>query len=123
MTNEVAPEKTALAVTTIAPIGLAGTNKWWAWLLLVAGICIAAYFIYRLYSRRTQQQKKEYIDRGPVATNGKLLLFRISRSHAWKIVKDCAWKAGLGRLVNPETGEVRGISPPTVCAMPLLSTL
>ena len=54
---------------------------------------------------------KEYIERGTVATNGKQLLFGISRNHAWKIVKDCAWKAGLGRLVNPETGEVRGISP------------
>ena len=61
--------------------------------------------------RGTIDMLKEYIERGTVATNGKQLLFRISRSHAWKIVKDCACKAGLGRLVNPETGEVRGVSP------------
>ena len=55
---------------------------------------------------------REYIDRGgPVGTNGKQLLFGLSRGHAWKIVRDCADRAGLGYLVNPETGELRGISP------------
>ena len=55
---------------------------------------------------------REYIDRsGPVSTNGKQLLFGLSRGHAWKIVRDCADRAGLGYLVNPETGELRGISP------------
>jgi len=55
---------------------------------------------------------REYIDRsGPVSTNGKQLLFGLSRGQAWKIVRDCADRAGLGYLVNPETGELRGISP------------
>jgi len=39
------------------------------------------------------------------------LLFKICRSHARKIVKDCAERAGLGKLVNPDTGRIRGISP------------
>jgi len=55
---------------------------------------------------------RDYIDRGgPVSQNGKQLLFGVSRRHAWKIISDCAQKAGLGELVNPETGKVRGISP------------
>ena len=39
------------------------------------------------------------------------LIFKIGRTQAWKIVKDCAERAGLGKLVNPETGEIRGVSP------------
>lgn len=30
---------------------------------------------------------------------------------AWQIVRECAEKAGPGNLVNPETGELRGVSP------------
>ncbi len=60
----------------------------------------------------TLKMLREYIDSGgPVATNGKQFLFGISRGHASRIVRECAAKAGLGPLVNPETGEVRGISP------------
>ena len=55
---------------------------------------------------------KDYIERGgPVSANGKQLLFGLSRGQAWKIVRDCADKARLGQLVNPETGEIRGVSP------------
>ena len=62
--------------------------------------------------KETLDMLRGYIARGgPVAANGKCLLFGLSRSHAWKIVRDCAEKAGLGYLVNPETGELRGISP------------
>lgn len=39
------------------------------------------------------------------------LIFKICRNHAWRIVKDCAQRAGLGKMVNPETGEIRGVSP------------
>ena len=39
------------------------------------------------------------------------LIFKIGRGHARKIVKDCARKAGVEDLVNPETGKERGISP------------
>jgi integrase/recombinase XerD len=55
---------------------------------------------------------KVYIDRsGPVNRNGQLLLFGINRHHAWQIVKHCAVKAGLPRLVNPETGKEHNVSP------------
>ena len=60
----------------------------------------------------TLEMLREYVDRGgPVGTNGKQLLFGLSRGRAWQIVRECAVRAGLGQLVNPETGEVRGISP------------
>ena len=39
------------------------------------------------------------------------LIFKIGRIQARKIVKDCARKAGVEELVNPETGKVRGVSP------------
>jgi len=39
------------------------------------------------------------------------LIFRINRHRAWQIVKDCAEKAGLPKLVNPETGREHNISP------------
>lgn len=55
---------------------------------------------------------KNYIDRGgPVSQNGKQLLFGISRRHAWQIVKDCALKAGLSDLLNPESGRKHHVSP------------
>ena len=55
---------------------------------------------------------KEYIKRdGAVSRNGKKALFDIYRHRAWQIVKDCAQRAGLPRLVNPETGKVHNISP------------
>ena len=60
----------------------------------------------------TLEMLKDYIERGgPVSVNGRQLLFGISRGHAWHIVRQCAERAGLGNLVNPETGELRGISP------------
>lgn len=55
---------------------------------------------------------KEYIDGGgPVSRNGQLLIFGINRHRAWQIVKQCAEKAGLPRLVNPETGKEHNVSP------------
>ncbi|MBL7124550.1 MAG: tyrosine-type recombinase/integrase [Dehalococcoidales bacterium] len=39
------------------------------------------------------------------------LIFDINRHRAWQIVRDCARRAGLPNLVNPETGSVRGVSP------------
>ena len=55
---------------------------------------------------------RDYIDRGgPVPSDGKQLLFGIGRRHAWKIVSDCARRAGLGEVVNPETGKRHGVGP------------
>jgi len=55
---------------------------------------------------------KEYIERGgPVMKNGKRVIFGINRHRAWQIVKQCAERAGLPKLVNPETGKVHNVSP------------
>ena len=43
--------------------------------------------------------------------NGSVFLFNLNRHRAWQIVRDCARRAGLPSLVNPETGRVRGVSP------------
>jgi integrase/recombinase XerD len=39
------------------------------------------------------------------------LIFRINRHRAWQVVRECAERAGLPDLVNPETGKVHGVSP------------
>jgi len=55
---------------------------------------------------------REYVDRGgPVRKDGRRLLFGINRHRAWQVVKECAEAAGLPRLVNPESGRLRGVSP------------
>jgi integrase/recombinase XerD len=55
---------------------------------------------------------KEYIRRGgPVLRNGKKLIFGINRHRAWQVVKECAERAGLPKLINPETGKVHNVSP------------
>jgi len=43
------------------------------------------------------------------ATKG--LIFGINRHRAWQIIRECADRAGLPPLVNPETGKVHGVSP------------
>ena len=60
----------------------------------------------------TLRALKDYIRRGgPVVRDGKRVIFDINRHRAWQIVKECAEKAGLPKLVNPETGKVHNISP------------
>jgi len=62
--------------------------------------------------RDTLEMLRDYVHNGgPVKVNGRNLLFGITRHHAWHIVRECADRVGLGYLVNPETGELRGISP------------
>ena len=39
------------------------------------------------------------------------LLFDLGRHRAWQIARDCAREAKLPKLVNPETGRLRGVSP------------
>jgi integrase/recombinase XerD len=48
---------------------------------------------------------------GLISHNGKQFIFGINRSRAWRIVKDCADRAGLPKLTNPETGKVHNVSP------------
>jgi integrase/recombinase XerD len=40
-----------------------------------------------------------------------MLIFGINRHRAWQIVRNCAERAGLPALVNPETGKTHGVSP------------
>jgi len=55
---------------------------------------------------------KEYVKRGgPVVKEGKTLIFGINRHRAWQIVKECAEKAGLPKLVNSESGKTHNVSP------------
>jgi integrase/recombinase XerD len=61
---------------------------------------------------RTLEMLKEYIERGgPIVRDGKRLIFGINRHRAWQIVNQCAQKAGLPKLMNPETGKVHNVSP------------
>ena len=60
----------------------------------------------------TLEVLRGYISRGgPVLREGKRLIFGINRHRAWQVVRDCAEKAGLGKLVNPETGQLHNVSP------------
>jgi len=60
----------------------------------------------------TREMLKEYIERGgPVARDGKRVIFGINRHRAWQVVKECAEKAGLPKVVNSETGRVHNVSP------------
>ncbi len=55
---------------------------------------------------------KEHISRNEAMnTEGYRSIFNISRHRSWQIVRECASRAGLARLVNPETGRLRGVSP------------
>ena len=55
---------------------------------------------------------REYVEHGgPVIQGGKRLIFGINRHRVWQIVKECSEKAGLPKLVNPETGRVHNVSP------------
>jgi len=60
----------------------------------------------------TLEMLRDYIHRGgPVDRAGRRLIFGINRHRAWQIVKECAKKAGLPQLTNPETGKVHNVSP------------
>jgi len=60
----------------------------------------------------TLDMLREYIDRGgPVSCNGRQVLFGINRHRAWQIVRECAQRARLPRLINPETGKIHSVSP------------
>ncbi|MFO7773835.1 MAG: tyrosine-type recombinase/integrase [Dehalococcoidia bacterium] len=60
----------------------------------------------------TLDMLKEYVERGgPVLRNGKRLIFGINRHRAWQVVKECAEKAGLPKLINAESGKMHNVSP------------
>jgi integrase/recombinase XerD len=57
--------------------------------------------------KHTMEMITDFISRD--GTEG--LIFKIGREQALKIIKDCARKAGIRELLNPETGKKRGVSP------------
>ena len=60
----------------------------------------------------TLEMLRDYIRRsGPITRGGRLLIFGINRHRAWQVVRDCAERAGLPDLINPETGKVHRVSP------------
>lgn len=60
----------------------------------------------------TLEMLRDYISRGgPVVREGKRLVFGINRHRAWQIIGDCSRRAGLEKLVNPDTGRVHNVSP------------
>jgi len=58
----------------------------------------------------TMKMLKDYLGRGGANSKSKLL-FGLSRHRAWQIVKECAIKAGLPRLINAESGKLHNVSP------------
>jgi len=60
----------------------------------------------------TLDMLREYIQRGgAVRRDGKNMVFGINRHRAWQVVRECAERAGLPQLINPETGKMRNVSP------------
>lgn len=54
----------------------------------------------------------DYIRRGgPVNRGGNTFIFGVSRHRAWQIVKECAERARLPKMVNGETGRLHNVSP------------
>jgi len=56
---------------------------------------------------RTMEMLTDFIHRD--GTEG--LIFKIGRGQALRIIKDCARRAGIRELINPETAQKRGVSP------------
>jgi len=60
----------------------------------------------------TLKMLKDFISKGgAVEKGGKKLIFGINRHRAWQIVKECAERAGMPKLVNLETGRVHNVNP------------
>jgi len=60
----------------------------------------------------TLEMLRDYIRRGgPISRGDGKLIFGINRHRAWQVVRECADRAGLGDLVNAETGRLHGVSP------------
>jgi integrase/recombinase XerD len=60
----------------------------------------------------TLEMLEDYISRGgSLLRDGRKLIFGINRHRAWQIVEECAERAGLPKLVNPDTGKIHNVSP------------
>jgi integrase/recombinase XerD len=62
--------------------------------------------------RDTLEMLRDHIDSNQATSHDDSVpLFGLNRHRAWQIIRDCAGRADLPDLVNPETGRVRGVSP------------
>ena len=61
--------------------------------------------------RRSVEMLRQYLGQSKLCVDSDEPLFRLNRHRAWQIVRDCALRARLPDLVNPETGRIRGVSP------------
>lgn len=62
--------------------------------------------------QNTLEMLKDYIKRGgPVKRRDKNLIFGFNRHRGWQIIRECAQRAGLPRLINSETGKMHNVSP------------
>lgn len=60
----------------------------------------------------TLRMFSEYVQRGgPVLRDGRKLIFGINRHRGWQVIKECAERANLPKLINPETGRIHNVSP------------
>ena len=60
----------------------------------------------------TVEMLADYVRRGgSVLRKGGNLIFGINRHRAWQIIGECAERAELPKLVNPETGRIHNVSP------------
>ncbi len=60
----------------------------------------------------TMDLLRGYIKKGgPLKRDGKVFIFGLSRHRAWQIIKGCAARAGLPKLINAETGKIHNVSP------------
>jgi integrase/recombinase XerD len=62
--------------------------------------------------KQTLDMLEDYIGRTQSTfADDSVSIFSLNRHRAWQIVRDCARRASLPDLLNPETGRVRGVSP------------
>ncbi len=58
----------------------------------------------------TMKMLQDYLGRGGANSRSKLL-FGLSRHRAWQVVKECALRARLPKLINTESGKAHNVSP------------
>ena len=62
--------------------------------------------------RDTLSMLKEYLRLGGAsAKQGEPGIFNLSRHRAWQIIRDCAIRARIPKLINAESGKVHNVSP------------
>jgi integrase/recombinase XerD len=60
----------------------------------------------------TVEMLADYVRRGgSVLKKRDNLIFGINRHRAWQIIRECAERAELPQLINPETGRIHNVSP------------